>query len=145
MADSADQTGEQQVPQPTDTGSLTEKSIPEEVKQQQLPEDPPLSSSVSLKEQPPSSADADSVSDKSPKPRRRGAAVSKQQALVNVPEEATTVGGRDGALTDKELGQSQDRHRTDDGDSTASASAVPSYVPRTIMNGMTLKNWIRVC
>ena len=144
MADSADQTGEpvpQPQPQPTNPASLTEKSVPGEVKQQQQAEDPPLSSSISLKEKPPSGADAGGVSKSpksSPKPRKRSVAVSQQQAQVSMPpEEATTVGGSDGALTRKEL--HPDRHKAGDGDSIkASTAAVgPSYAPRTIMNGMS--------
>ena len=141
MADSADQSGEQVPhPQPTDSASLTEKSVHgPEAKQRQQAEDPPLSSSISLKEKPPSSAGADGVSKSpksSPKPRKRSAAVSQTQAVVSVPEEATTVGGGDGALTRKEL--HQDGHKADDSDSTkANAAAVPSYAPRTVMNGMS--------
>lgn len=156
MADSADQTvsGEQRVhlsgqsqPQPQpQAASLTEKSLPGEVKQPQqaVAEDPPLTSLPSLKKKSPSSANAEGSSKKSPKPRKRSAVVSsqqqQQQALVSsvsaAEEEATTVGGGgDGiaALTGEELGQAGHK-KAEDG--SGAAAGGPSYAPRTIMNGM---------
>ena len=157
MADSADQTvsGEQRVhlsgqsqPQPQ-AASLTEKSLPGEVKQPQqaVAEDPPLTSLPSLKKKSPSGANAEGSSKKSPKPRKRSAVVSlqqqqqqQQQAPVSsvsaAEEEATTVGGGgDGiaALTGEELGQAGHK-KAEDG--SGAAAGGPSYAPRTIMNGM---------
>lgn len=157
MADSADQTvsGEQRVhlsgqsqPQPQ-AASLTEKSLPGEVKQPQqaVAEDPPLTSLPSLKKKSPSGANAEGSSKKSPKPRKRSAVVSlqqqqqqQQQAPVSsvsaAEEEATTVGGGgDGiaALTSEELAQAGPK-KAEDG--SGAAAGGPSYAPRTIMNGM---------
>ena len=156
MADSADQTvsGEQRVhvsgqSQPQ-AASLTEKSLPGEVKQPQqaVAEDPPLTSLPSLKKKSPSGANAEGSSKKSPKPRKRSAVVSlqqqqqqqQQQAPVSsvsaAEEEATTVGGGgDGiaALTGEELGQAGHK-KAEDG--SGAVAGGPSYAPRTIMNGM---------